>query len=280
MELPNKRYEGLHKPIVLSPNEFKSLKKYLNCDIFKNLRMLQRIGSNSVYATVWLAAFNSVDLDVTFAIKVQKDVQKSEKEAEISYFLESWFDNFLLMYSDIYCEKIILNNFLHDGTFMFMEVAMSDLKQMITFQNVTKEELISYILNVCDSIEIMASNFLYHGDLHIGNVFIVKRDSNIKAVVGDFGESIFTNSPTSHLSDLATFISSLSIEIKNALNNLLSENKLLTLMKHINKQTSLTEREYDLFIEENEDSELQKDKIQQLVQRDMGIIKDLIQGIF
>lgn len=278
MELPNRRYEGLNKATVLSNDEFKNLKKYVNCDIFKNLKMLQRIGSNSAYATVWLSSFNSSDLDITFAIKVQKDVQKSENEAKISYFLENWFDFFLLMYYDIYCEKIILNKETYSGMFMFMEVAMSDLRQLITYQNVIKSELISYILDVCNSIEIMATNFLYHGDLHIGNVFLVTRNYQIKAVVGDFGESNFIISPTSHLTDMSKFISSLSTEIKNSsLNNLLSENKLLILMKHINKQSILTENEYDLFIEKDD---LQKEKIQSLVIRDMDIIKDLVQGIF
>ena len=53
MQLPDKRYEGLHKPSVLSENEFKTLKKYVECDIFKHLKILQRIGSDSVNATEW-----------------------------------------------------------------------------------------------------------------------------------------------------------------------------------------------------------------------------------
>lgn len=251
MELPEKRYDGLHKASVLSGDEFKALKKYVECDIFKHLKILQRIGSDSLYATVWLASFEATDISVTFAVKVQRDVKKSEHEAKISYFLEKWFDNFLLMYYNIRCDKITLNNKnrqTYSGMFMFMEVAMSDLRQLIKYQNVTKSELISYILNVCDSVEIMATNFLYHGDLHLGNVFLVKRDNHIKAVVGDFGESQYIVSPTSHLSDMSTFVSQLSIELKiSALSNVLSKNKLSTLSKHIHKQASVTEKEFEDF---------------------------------
>ena len=283
MELPEKRYDGLHKASVLSESEFKTLKKYMECDIFKHLKILQRIGSDSVYATVWLASFNSSDLNVTFAIKVQRDVKKSEDEAKISYFLEQWFDYFLLMYYNIRCEKITLSGVSYSGMFMFMEVAMSDLRQLIKYQNVTKSELVIYVLQVCESVEIMATNFLYHGDLHLGNVFLVKRESGIRAAIGDFGESQFIVSPTSHLSDIGYFISQLAIELKvSALSSgVLSKNKLALLTKHINKQTAVTEREFDIFLEKNEDdSTLQEEKIQLLVKRDMDVIKDLVQGIF
>ena len=283
MQLPDKRYEGLHKPSVLSESEFKTLKKYVECDIFKHLKILQRIGSDSVYATVWLANFNSPDLNVSFAIKVQKDVKKSEAEAKISYFLEQWFDYFLLMYYNIRCEKILLSGVSYSGMFMFMEVAMSDLRQLIKYQNVTKSELVSYVLNVCDSVEIMAINFIFHGDLHLGNVFLVKREGNIRAVIGDFGESQYVVSPTSHLSDIGNFISQLGIELKSSAlsSDVLSKNKLALLTKHINKQTAVTEREFDLFLEKNpEDVTLQEEKIQLLVKRDMDVIKDLVQGIF
>ena len=283
MQLPDKRYEGLHKPSVLSESEFKALKKYVECDIFKHLKILQRIGSDSVYATVWLANFNSPDLNVTFAIKVQRDVKKSEAEAKISYFLEQWFDYFLLMYYNIRCEKIVLSGVSYSGMFMFMEVAMSDLRQLIKYQNVTKSELVMYVLNVCDSVEIMATNFIFHGDLHLGNVFLVKREGNIKAVIGDFGESQYVVSPTSHLSDIGNFISQLGIELKSSAlsSDVLSKNKLALLTKHINKQTAVTEREFDLFLEKNlEDVTLQEEKIQSLVKRDMDVIKDLVQGIF
>ena len=284
MQLPDKRYEGLHKPSVLSESEFKTLKKYVECDIFKHLKILQRIGSDSVYATVWLANFNSPDLNVTFAIKVQRDVKKSEAEAKISYFLEKWFDYFLLMYYNIRCEKIVLSGISYSGMFMFMEVAMSDLRQLIKYSNVTKSELVSYVLNVCDSVEIMATNFIFHGDLHLGNVFLVKREGGIRAVIGDFGESQYVVSPTSHLSDIGNFISQLSIELKSSAlsSDVLSKNKLALLTKHINKQTAVTEREFDLFLEKNDDPDrdLQEEKIQLLVKRDMDVIKDLVQGIF
>jgi hypothetical protein len=285
MELPKRRYDGLHNPVVLTEIEFKVLGKYMSCDIFKNIKILQRIGSDSLYATVWLASFNSLELETSLAIKIQKDIEKSESEAKISYKLEKWFDYFLLMYYHIRCDDIRLNGFSYSGMFMFMEVAISDLRQLIKYQNVTKAKLVSYILDVCNSIEIMATNFLYHGDLHIGNVFIVVREIDNKtihkAVLGDFGETKYIVSVTSHLSDIRNFISSLSLEIKTtSLNTILSNNKLLTVLKHINVQTRKTEAEYDYFLERNEDPDLENEKHISLVLRDMGVIKDLIQGIF
>ena len=283
MELPEKRYDGLHKASVLSEAEFKTLKKYVECDIFKHLKILQRIGLDSAYATVWLASFNSSDLNVSFAIKVQKDIEKSEEEAKISYFLEQWFDYFLLMYYNIRCDKILLSGVSYSGMFMFMEVAMSDLHQLIKYSNVTKSELVTYILQVCDSVEIMATNFIYHGDLHLGNVFLVKRETGIRAAVGDFGESRFVLSPTSHLSDIGYFISQLSIKLRTSAlsSDVLSKNKLSVLTKHINKQSALTEKEFDDFLENDApDETLQEEKIQSLVKRDMDVIKDLVQGIF
>lgn len=281
MEFPNKRYEGLHESTVLTGEEFKLLKNYMSCDIFNHIKILQRIGSDSLYATVWLVSLDIPHLETTFAVKVQKDIKKSEKEADISYKLERWFDNFLLMYYHIQCNEIKLNGMKYSGMFMFMEVAIADLKQMIKYQNLTRAKLLSYILDVCDSVEIMASNFLYHGDLHIGNVFIVDRDKKFKAVVGDFGESRYITSPTSHLSDMRTFIASLQTEIKStSLNSLLVSNNLSTILKHIDIQTGKTEREYDEFMEKNRDPEIEDEFIISLVSRDMGIIKDLLQGIW
>lgn len=100
----------------------------------------------------------------------------------------------------------------YSGTFMFMEFAITDLSQLLLSQYVTKRELLSFINEILDAIHIMADLHIYHGDLHIGNVFIVNRNNSLsshyvkRAVIGDFGES-FTgdereSSPTSHLTDI------------------------------------------------------------------------------
>jgi len=253
MDIPKLRYGGLNKPSSFTSTETNFLFGPLDCDIFESLKILQRIGSDSVFATVWLASLKTENLDVTLAVKMQEDNKKSEKETEINrYFTMNWPDNFLIMYNSIYCEDIRVENKKIKATFMFMEVATADLGQMIRNQRLTPIELIQYILNVCDSVEIMASNFLSHGDLHVGNIFIVQRNGILKAVVGDFGESSYTLSPTTHLSDISNFIGSLVGVLRNSnLGTNFPKKEFENIVKLINRQIGNTSREYDEFVEEN-----------------------------
>lgn len=284
MDLPEKRYKGLNKPFLLDKVDAEKLFSSSAdvCNIFTDLIILQRIGSNSLYATVWLARLRKDESDITLAIKIQTDDEKTQKETEISYHFRNWSNYFLVMYGDMYCKdiRVAAETKPHTGTFMFMEVAASDLRQLIRYQNVPLKDLIQYILNVCDSIEIMSSNFLYHGDLHDGNVFIVERDGIWKAVVGDFGESFYDLSPTTHLSDVSKFMSSLieTLSSRNNLGTTWPKLKFKNVQTFINRQTSKTEKEYDLFIENSPDfsDELGEEKIKELVKNDMEDIRNML----
>jgi hypothetical protein len=96
-----------------------------------------------------------------------------------------------------------------DIGFIIMELAFSDLKQSIQQTDITIPDLEKTVLNVIDCLIELAKKSVYHGDLHCGNVFLVYRNYGVTTVIGDFGESEITDSPTASSSDLFQFISSL-----------------------------------------------------------------------
>ena len=70
MEFPDKRYEGLHIPNLLSVDDEKRLSGLINCDVFDSLFISKRIGSESQFGTIWLCSLNNQDLKFSFIIKV------------------------------------------------------------------------------------------------------------------------------------------------------------------------------------------------------------------
>jgi len=70
-------------------------------------------------------------------------------------------------------------------------------------------------VEVVEALIQLASLRVFHGDLHIGNVFFVIRNCQTKTVIGDFGESMISDSPTSSSSDLFYFINSLREYLEN-----------------------------------------------------------------
>src|SRR5438552_2206950 len=104
-----------------------------------------------------------------------------------------------------------------------METAIGDLSQVIKYSIVNEKLLLGYILDIIESVKIMSMEQIFHGDLHIRQIFIVLRnvincEPIQKAVIGDFGEHLRIDSPTMHLTDLKTFFKSL-LEIINYVEN-------------------------------------------------------------
>ena len=62
MEFPDKRYQGLHIPNLLSVDDEKRLSGLINCDVFDSLFISKRIGSESQFGTIWLCSLNNQDL--------------------------------------------------------------------------------------------------------------------------------------------------------------------------------------------------------------------------
>jgi hypothetical protein len=282
-----KRYEGLHYNNNLSFDQIIKLDNLLNnllnnekCNIFERINVVQRIGSESVYATIWEIDFNLSNKgeNIKLAIKIQTDLQKSVDEINLNNFLRQWPDHFLKMFGFIYCEKIdLLVNKQFNGYFMFMELAIGDLAQFLLQnqrrgngtnqnQNQKEKQLLGFILDVLDSIYILGKNLVYHGDLHIRNVFIRNEQNeqldkkNVKqniAVIGDFGESVSIDSITSHTSDIYKFFSSL-LEFLNSYfpstyTNIKS--KISKIITTVNRMTPILENNYDKWNEINRDEE-------------------------
>ena len=191
MNFPNIRYYGLHKANLLSEDE----QNFSDDFVISN-----RIGSDSQVGTIWLAHINLS----SFVIKVQSNLGKAHAEFEIqNYLSHKWPRNFLITYK---CK-----DYSEHGNFIFMETAIGDLSQVLKYSTVDEKMLSKYILDVIQSVEIMSTEKIFHGDLHIRQIMIVLRNNVTftKAVVGDFGEHLRIDSPTMHLSDLKTFFKSL-----------------------------------------------------------------------
>ena len=268
MRFVGEHYTGLHKAVFVTERQldvFRSILNDENCNIFSRIKVLKRIGSLSLYATVWETKFQLNSDDISLAIKVQKDLAKTLEEIRINEFLNRWPEYFLQMYGSIYCKNIELKDQKFDNYFMFMELAIADLGQLLMNRNVSEKELLTIISQVFDSIYIMGKSQLFHGDLHIKNVFIVprkeirKREENkqIRAVIGDFGETIGIDSITSHTSDIFKFATSLleflNVNFKNKYAT--TKLKLQNIVKYVNKLTPKLEADYDQWNDIHRDDE-------------------------
>lgn len=224
MQFPDKRYEGLNIPNLLSEETERKLSNIINCEIFDKLFISKRIGSESQFGTIWLCSMNKVnneELHCSFIIKVQANRNKAQAEFEVQHYLShTWSQHFLVTYGSIDCPEVTFHDKgkitkVKNGNFIFMETAIGDLAQVIQYSIVDEKMLTGYILDIIDAVEIMSLEKIFHGDLHIRQIFIVPRtldnncESSMKAVIGDFGEHIKIESPTMHLSDLRTFFKSL-----------------------------------------------------------------------
>ena len=258
MRFQGEHYTGLHKASNIDSSQlskFRSIVSDENCSVFERINVIQRIGSESAFATVWETDFQLNGEIIKLAVKVQKDVEKTLEEININKFLNTWSEYFLQMYGSIYCEKIQLKDSSFDGYFIFMELAIADLAQLLSLRNISEKELIVLIEQVLDSIYVLGKNQLFHGDLHVKNVFIVPRNGTIRAVIGDFGETIGIDSITSHTSDIYKFTSSL-LEFLNRFNKYdLVKKKLKEIMKYTNRLTPKLEDDYDKWLSTHEDEE-------------------------
>ena len=258
MEFIGEHYEGIHKPFPITLaniKEFAALLQDENCNIFNRIKVVRRIGSESFYATVWEVDFILNKRPIKMAIKIQKDVVKTLNEIEINNFLKTWPKYFLQMYGSIYCEKIQLKDDSFDSYFMFMELAIADLAQLLTLRDVSETDLIHLIDQVMDSIYVLGKSQLFHGDLHVKNVFIVPRDNDIRAVIGDFGETVGIDSITAHTSDIYRFTTSLLEFLSKFDKYYLVKAKLKEITKSVNKLTIRVENDYDKWNEIHRDEE-------------------------
>lgn len=257
MRISGNHYTGFHNVIPITDYQLNDFKKLLSCNTFDRIEVIQRIGSESLYATIWEIKFDLGKEKITMAIKIQKNIEKTLEEININKFLNEYPEYFLQMYDSIYCQKIsLLKESSFSGYFIFMELAIADLAQFLTLTNVSENDLDNFIMQVFDSIYVLGKSQLFHGDLHIRNVFIVPRDNQIKAVIGDFGETIGIDSITSHTSDIYKFLSSLS-EFLNKFPNKYrnTKNKIKDIIRYVNRLTVTLEDDYDTWNDKHRDDE-------------------------
>lgn len=103
----------------------------------------------------------------------------------------------------------------------------------------------------------MSSERIFHGDLHIRQIMIVSRNINncepvMKAVIGDFGEHVIIDSPTTHLSDLKVFFKSLLEVIEHVESSQLFTLKISKCLSFISQKITNIEL-HDLSYDINED---------------------------
>jgi hypothetical protein len=257
-----KYYSGLHFHKSIRADQIEKFEEILNdesCDIFNRIKVIRQIGSESLYATIWEIDFYLSDKKseiepekIKLAIKVQKNVEKTLSEIDINNFLqETESEHFLRFYGNVYCENInLVNDSSFSGYFMFMDLAIGDLAQYISGANVSQSELEKFVSEIYEAIYHLGIHQIYHGDLHLKNAFIVKDvnikgEGNLRAVIGDFGESEATDSITAHTSDIVKFSSSLAVFLKGKRKYPSLERKLLEVVKVINRMTPAMEDRFN-----------------------------------
>lgn len=273
----NKYYSGLHFHKSILEHQIERFEDILNdesCNIFDRIKVIRQIGSESLYATIWEIDFYLSDVEksdlepekIKLAIKVQKNLEKTLSEIDINNFLQEYSsDYFLRFYGNVYCENInLIGDSSFSGYFMFMNLAVGDLAQYIIQGNVSESDLEKFVSQIYEAIYHLAIHQIYHGDLHLKNAFIVKDISgNLRAVIGDFGESEATDSITAHTSDIVKFSSSLAVFLKGKRKYSRLERKLLELVKVINRMTPAIE-------------DTQTDNFEPIVRKTIDVAKKII----
>jgi len=221
---PTEHYQGLNEPsnLDLDLEKFLEIRRSNDDDdddheFINSLKFTHRIGSDSLHAKVYAGQLH----DSRIAVKALKVASKLDSEVAINLLItEDQTNNryFLYFIRGLLCD---------DGAFLIMEMAMCDVQQLLKYSTVFPLDIFLMIKEVLQSLLRLAQLGIYHGDLHLGNVFLVMRDGKRRTVIGDFGESSVTTSPTASSSDLFYFINALrqrcyQLEIITPLNNFFS----------------------------------------------------------
>lgn len=208
-QCPN--YNGIHLPQEFSFRELEYIKyiirNYDCLELFDRKYIMCIIGSPSENATVYKGIYN--DLPVAVKVPHQSANDNIDNEINVNLQLESDDNLFLRMYGFRECRVAGRDVYTYLTKVMFMELAIGDLLQYL-FSRVTLEKLNELIIDVFNSVARLAEIKVKHNDLHIKNIFIVKRFNKDTAVIGDFGKAIPQQYLVSPMDDIYTFLSSLN----------------------------------------------------------------------
>ena len=199
------------------------------CDFVKNLKVLQRIGSQSKSAEVFLIEYDSrcnasIELNnsrcnTSIALKVlpiinSNSYDKNENELRIAlsasnlvlerssiyfplvYTFDECFDT--IFYNDEYNtkSKIYQKKDKYKSHILMSELANEDLytylyKNHSTLSNDDWIELINHCLKAISDLHNKLN--VIHNDLHLKNFLVIKYENHIIPLIHDFGSSEFVN---------------------------------------------------------------------------------------
>jgi serine/threonine protein kinase len=197
--LPTEYYQGLNIPSEFNLKEYLRVANIVECELLESMTLIRRIGSESLHAKVYIGEIDQTAI----AVKKLKNPRQFENEMTINNTVFEEGSN------DLYFLYLIKGLMCDDGAFLIMELAMSDVLQRIKYFLELPKDIYRTVSEVLQSLLRLARLGIYHGDLHLGNVFLVLRNGQLRTVIGDFGESNFTDSPTSSSSDLFQFLNAL-----------------------------------------------------------------------
>ena len=233
--IPEQYYQGINFPCNVKLQNYLQLQPLINCKLFDHLQLTCRIGSDSLHALVYSGILDGMYV----AVKILKKTKQFDNEFYINRLIFSDTLNnqyFLYLIGATICDN--------KGLFV-MEMAISDVKQRLLYSTITMQDLDNTVNEVLQSLLRLARYRIYHGDLHLGNVFYVCRNNYFRAVIGDFGESKLSDSPTTSSSDLFQFINALRQQI----NDPFFLEKLNIFFKNIGKISVCLEDKFDHYLQ-------------------------------
>ena len=227
-----------HRPCIA-----KTLKEYENLNIKKcDFEIIERIGSEGTMSVVY-----NVNIDgYNFALKILPIVDKYsiETNEEEIMFAKIMSDNvrdgdcdyFPVVIDSGYCHHFeyadqndtwrklskeymeSISNYKDTPiNYLISELGTMDLYNWIDYYYKEKK-LYYFIWNVLQGIKCLQENNIYHGDLHLYNILIIKRNNCGEiACIHDFGRSRYILSDNDYLLDYKFFIRTLHDKIKTKL---------------------------------------------------------------
>jgi serine/threonine protein kinase len=203
---PTEYYSGINIPANFDLEKYLEIRDSIDCQIIEGIQLVRRIGSESLHAKVYAAELK----ETVIAVKVLKKAEKLSNEVFINEIIFNDPTN------DLYFLYFIRGLMCDSASFLIMEMAMADIQQRMKYSIELPQDIYRTVSEVLQSLLRLAHLRIYHGDLHLGNVFLVMRNQQLRTVIGDFGESSIADSPTASSSDLFQFVNALRQKLSNS----------------------------------------------------------------
>ncbi len=214
IQLGQNYYDGMYEPFLFTADDEQEFFNLKCEDLFTHAK----ITSERPFEPILILSLKlSTNKIVYFVGKFSQSRKENDEETEFGYFFNNYSNNFIRTYHDMSCPNIIFapgdkdgmcanSKKVCSGYFIFMELAKGNLAQILSQSVVNDKQLTKYILDVLVSIELMTMNFVSHNDLKPENIYIVIRNKQLKAVVGDFGICKKVKSLKTHTKSIRQFL--------------------------------------------------------------------------